>query len=165
MKYRAELPILIAKNGLALELGVAKGVFSDQILTARQDVTLISIDRWSDHHDFAEYEYAVGLLQRYGHRSIIKRATFDDALPQFPDAYFDFIYIDGYAHTGQEGGKTLTDWWPKLKTGGIFAGHDYHEEWPLTKQAVHDFLQSIGRRHTSFETTDGDQYPSWWMVK
>lgn len=29
---------------------------------------------------------------------------------------FDFVYIDGYAHTGEENGKTIIDWWRKVRT-------------------------------------------------
>ena len=41
--------------------------------------------------------------------------TFDDAIDLFEDQFFDFIYIDGFAHTGEEGGETLIKWYRKLK--------------------------------------------------
>ena len=53
------------------------------------------------------------------------RGTFESHVNSFDDETFDFIFIDGYANSGQENGKTLDDWWPKLKPGGIFSGHDY----------------------------------------
>eukprot|EP00239_Pterosperma_sp_CCMP1384_P002466 CAMPEP_0197850282 /NCGR_PEP_ID=MMETSP1438-20131217/14881_1 /TAXON_ID=1461541 /ORGANISM="Pterosperma sp., Strain CCMP1384" /LENGTH=330 /DNA_ID=CAMNT_0043463367 /DNA_START=422 /DNA_END=1411 /DNA_ORIENTATION=+ len=47
-----------------------------------------------------------------------------DAHRYFADDYFDFIYLDGL-HT-YAGVKTdIRVWWPKLKEGGILAGHDY----------------------------------------
>ena len=70
------------------------------------------------------------------------RANFDEVLDCFPDNYFDFIYIDAYAHNGQEGGSILHSWWPKLKPGGVFAGHDYDPEWPVTVQVVDQFCSS-----------------------
>lgn len=39
---------------------------------------------------------------------------------------FDFIYIDG-DHTFDGVKLDITLWWPKLKPGGIMAGHDYYE--------------------------------------
>lgn len=47
-----------------------------------------------------------------------------------------FIYVDGYAHTGEDRGKTLFDWYPKLKIGGLMAGDDYHDDWPLVKKLL-----------------------------
>lgn len=42
----------------------------------------------------------------------------------FEDASLDFVYIDSvhdYAHVKE----TFERWWPKVKAGGIIAGHDY----------------------------------------
>ena len=74
-----------------------------------------------------------------------------------------YIYIDGYAHTGQFGGRTLSDWWPKLKAGGIFAGHDYHPEWPRTVAEVNLFARSRGLPVNV--TSCALEYPSWWVMK
>jgi hypothetical protein len=94
---------------------------------------------------------------------------FSDAIAHFPDSFFDFIYIDAYAHEGQQGGKLLDDWWPKLKTGGIFSGHDYDPAWPLTVAAVNAFAKKTGRRVTVFPgvTTHNreDAYASWFIRK
>jgi hypothetical protein len=69
------------------------------------------------------------------------KLRFDEALSLFPDHYFDFIYVDGYAHTGEEGGRTFHDWYPKLKPGGILAGKDYTICRPLVVAAVNAFVR------------------------
>jgi len=74
----------------------------------------------------------------------------------------DFVYVDGYAHTGQEGGRTLDQWWAKVRPGGIMAGHDYHEQWPLTVQAVNQFAARIG---LAVHLTHEDEFPSWYFFK
>eukprot|EP01083_Nonionella_stella_P313706 1127370_1 len=43
---------------------------------------------------------------------------------QFPNEYFDFIYVDA-RHDYKGVSLDLKEWWPKLKHGGIMAGHDY----------------------------------------
>jgi hypothetical protein len=43
---------------------------------------------------------------------------------RFPDNYFDMIYVDA-RHDYKGVLKDLRDWWPKLREGGIMAGHDY----------------------------------------
>ena len=94
---------------------------------------------------------------------------FDEALSLFPDEYFDFIYIDGYAHTGQDNGKTLTDWWPKLKKGGVFSGDDYHSDWPNTMRVVNEFTAQNNLKLNIFKFTAEkgrwSNYPSWYTIK
>ena len=94
--------------------------------------------------------------------------TFEEALPLFPDHFFDFIYVDGFAHTGQEGGQTLADWFPKLKVGGVMAGDDYHPDWPLVQWAVNDFAEAVGVQLKVTELTEShsyNRYPSWFFQK
>lgn len=40
------------------------------------------------------------------------------------DEYFDFIYVDA-RHDFKGVYEDLITWWPKLRKGGIYAGHDY----------------------------------------
>ncbi|WP_410503912.1 class I SAM-dependent methyltransferase [Flavobacterium sp. XN-5] len=96
------------------------------------------------------------------------RMTFEEAYDIFDDNYFDFIYIDGYAHKGEEGGKTIIDWYKKLKVGGILAGDDYHDDWPLVKWAVNDFVLKLGAKLSVTDGQEDDSYcwfPTWYLRK
>ena len=42
----------------------------------------------------------------------------------FPDEYFDWIYIDAL-HTYKGVRDDIQYYWPKLKPGGLFSGHDF----------------------------------------
>lgn len=161
---RVELAGLIPVGGRAAELGVAKGAFSDELLAARDDFHLYSIDRWGGDrgHDSEEFDAARTLLGRHGGRCTIVRKSFDEALADFEPASLDLIYIDGYAHDGQEGGRTLDAWWSRLKVGGIFAGHDYHPDWKPTVDAVDAFCR---KRGLAINVTSGDYFPSWFIMK
>lgn len=165
IKKREDFAQLFFENrpDIGIELGVAQGKFSYQINKAYAWKKFYSVDRWGGDrgHDGREYISTVNLLSQFPECSVI-RASFDEALSFFPDDYFDFIYIDGYAHTGQDGGKTLRDWFPKLKEKGIFAGHDYHKDWPLTIQAVDEFCKEL---NVIPNLTKKDQYPSWYFIK
>lgn len=165
MKFASMLPV----ESTGIELGVAAGYFSDALLRCSRMKRLYSIDAWADHHDSVEYLKAVRRLSRHGTRSVVLRMFFDDALKLFSDDGIDFIYLDAYAHTGQENGKLIDDWWPKLKPGGIFAGHDYDAKWPQTVQAVDDFCK---RSKLDLYTLPGvqtwnhqDRYASWYVNK
>lgn len=155
-------------SGIGVELGVAAGNYSNIILKNSQVSCLYSIDRWCDHHDIKEYFNATELLlSKWGNRSKPLRISFDEALLLFPDQFFDFIYIDGYARNGQENGKTLDDWWPKLKDGGIFSGHDYSNHYPSTILSVDRFCSkhALQLNVTTSGQDKSDQYPSWWIEK
>lgn len=165
MKHREELALLIPSNGRAVELGVAAGLFSAALLAGKPGFRLCSVDSWADPergHGDSQYEEACRRLAVFGNRSHIMRRTFADALHYFPNHRLDFVYVDGYAHTGQEAGRTLQQWWPKVKDGGIFAGHDYHPRWPLTMAAVNKFCVDLGLRP---QLTTHDEYASWWVRK
>ena len=74
-----------------------------------------------------------------------------------------------YAHTGEEGGKTLADWLPKVKIGGVIAGDDYHEKWALVKEAVNRFIDDTGFDLMVSQTVEDNvkfsNYPSWACIK
>ena len=143
IQSRLDFPKLLPSNAIGIELGVALGYYSDVLLNSTKVTKLYSIDRWTDHHGIDEYLSAAKKLAVHGSRSVVIRSSFDDIIHLFPDEYFDFIYIDAYAHTGQENGRILSDWYEKLKTGGIFAGHDYEpEKWSATYNAVNEFCES-----------------------
>jgi len=65
-----------------------------------------------------------------------------DAAPLFPDAFFDYVYIDG-DHTYDAVYQDMTLWHPKVKPGGFLAGHDYPAK--MVSAAVQDWckLQTI----------------------
>ena len=89
--------------------------------------------------------------------------SFDDAIGLFEDNLGDFIYFDGYAHTGEEGGKTFSDWYKNLKIGGVFSGDDYHDGWPLVKWAVNDMVSKLNCELNvtgKIENTHLNRYPS-----
>lgn len=153
-------------EGVGVELGVAGGAFSATILRESRCTRLYSIDRWNDHHTLQQCKDASERLARAGKgRCVVLRASFEEALPLFKDESLDFITIDGYAHTGQEGGKTLADWWPKLKKGGIYSGHDYHRSWPATVQAVDAFAKANGFQFQTTQEQPPKGFPTWWVRK
>lgn len=167
---RIDLPALARAGGTAIELGVASGYFSEAILNFDHVAKLYSVDCWGDHHDDREYVAACARLAKFGTRSVVLRSLFEDVLPLFSDEHFDFIYIDAYAHTGQQDGGILADWYPKLKVGGIFAGHDYDaQSWPQTVAAVDGFAASMGKqiRVVPAASTNNpeDRHPSWFFSK
>lgn len=162
---RIELAQHIPALGISVELGVAGGMYSCDILRNNPLLALhYAIDKWNDHHNAQEEELARMFLEHAGGSRVrVLRSLFAEAVQLFKDEHFDFVYIDGYAHTGQDNGTTLRQWWPKCKRGGIFAGHDYHPRWPQTMDAVNDFCCDHNLELGGL--TAGDEFPSWWLIK
>ncbi|MFC3088765.1 class I SAM-dependent methyltransferase [Tabrizicola soli] len=155
---------LPASGNIGIELGVAAGSFSARMMQSGRFARFYGVDAYSDGHSAREYKAALlatGLASDYR----LLRLAFAQAVDLFPDASFDFIYVDGFAHGGLEGGRTLADWYPKLKPGGIMAGDDYDAKyWPLVVWAVHEAAAQLG---TGLEVTDlvqdatYNRFPSW----
>ena len=170
MKTRNEFGQLLKElnlTGYGVELGVAAGSFSKTLLETSALKILFSIDRWNDHHDYSQYLATVHTLAQFRERSVILRLPFEEAVQLFNNNVFDFIYIDGYAHTGQDKGRTLHEWWPKVKPGGIFGGHDYSTTWPKTIEQVNQFAGCHPYCKLQFteEITGQKDYPSWYCIK
>jgi len=81
------------------------------------------------------------------------------------DDHFDLVYIDGYAHTGNDGQATFRGWLAKVRRGGALAGHDYDFfRWPKTFNNVNLLANSLGM---TVHTTDvcEDAFASWAVFK
>ncbi len=161
---RAKLGALVPKGGLFVELGVAAGKFAAELLTCWNDLEYHGIDRWSDHHDAEEEKRARAKLQAWRDRARLQKCTFENAARHMPDDSCDVVYIDGYAHTGQDEGKTLEQWWSKVKRGGAMAGHDYDlQKWPKTYKAVNYFAGARGLKVQVLDEPGG--YATWFIQR
>jgi predicted O-methyltransferase YrrM len=80
-----------------------------------------------------------------------------DAASQFNDKSVDFVFLDA-DHVYDSIIKDLRAWVPKIKPGGIIAGHDYCKEHPGVEQAVNEIF---GKENVCFEYID----ELCWMVK
>ena len=117
------------------EVGVERGEFSERLLVSNPHLTLHSIDAWQSHKGYRDhvsqekldgfYEATVARLRDVaGDRSIIHRGFSTDVAKEFADASLDFVYIDA----NHDLPNTIADihaWSPKVRRGGILAGHDY----------------------------------------
>jgi hypothetical protein len=156
------------KGNIGVELGVAKGIFSSRMVDSGYFSSFIGIDMYGDtYHDVGEYKEALGRIGLFSNYKLL-RMTFDEAYDLFEDESLDFIYIDGYAHNGEEGGQTIFNWSKKVKIGGVISGDDYHDDWPLVKEAVNEFVKSSGfilNLTSKIEDNPYCNYPSWGVVK
>jgi len=167
---REELTQIIRPQGICIELGVAEGHFSEALLDGTSIQHLYSVDMYGGDRgqDTDQYRQAVRRLMPYRNRNTILRMRFDEAVHLFANEFFDLIYVDGYAHTGEEDGHTFQDWLPKLRRGAVIGGHDYCASWPLVVKAVDAFIASNNLRlFIVNDTTSGWNHgaASWFAVR
>lgn len=171
MKTRVDILKLVRPRGVGAELGVADGLFSEAILKNGYLDYLYSIDMYAGDrgHDTQQYKRAIRRLMPYRNRNCIIKMRFDEALSAFDDRCLDFVYIDGYAHTAEEGGKTFFDWFPKVRPGGVIAGHDYDlTAFPMVVEAVNRFSKEVGLPIYIVQETVKDEwnmgFASWFAI-
>jgi hypothetical protein len=168
--FRHEIIKFAKKDGVGIELGVAQGEFAERILKTNHLKQFYGVDKYNDHHNESEYRKTLKRLEPYTEytKYQLHRMTFSDALELFPNDHFDFIYIDGYAHTGEDGGKTFYDWYPKAKSGCVFGGDDYHKRWPKVIKNVDQFCKEFDLQLNVVdcsERTTWSQFPTWYIIK
>ena len=138
IKYRDHIPALLKEEGLngwVAEIGVCEGGYHRRIYECDPKMQ-IAIDPWYQDGIQSRNKSDQGKLDGRYHMvykefgfnencRVIRDYSFN-AHKLFDDQTFDFIYIDG-DHTYEAVRDDIELWWPKLKVGGIFAGHDYRK--------------------------------------
>lgn len=158
MKSRAELYTLLPPNPIVASLGVAEGLFDRDILKYWKASKLYSIDLWgqikdqsgdggfeNDWHE-KNYENALSLLKEFSDKSVILRGISWEMAVHVPDESLDCLYIDCCHEYGCVK-NDLAAWFPKLKKGGICAGHDIANKDYGVERAVFEFTNTLGVKY------------------
>lgn len=119
--------------GKGVEVGTYMGVFADVVLTTWPG-TLYCVDTWcklSDYNDTLNncdfdkiYLHVEALTARHDGRLVPMRMRSLDAASKFEDGSLAFVYIDA-DHSYSAALADMCAWWPKVKPGGVFCGHDF----------------------------------------
>ena len=167
-------------HGKGIEVGVATGGFSEHMLKYSNLSLFVSVDMWEElpnriykdtnartkTEQDARYRYVQKRLSKYKQRSKVLKCSSIEASQLFKPCMFDFIYIDAN-HKYEFIKQDINLWWPKLKRGGLIAGHDYLDGiLPQgnfgVKKAVDQFVE---QNQLKLYITKSDQFPTWYVVK
>jgi predicted O-methyltransferase YrrM len=180
---RKELPSLFDKMGLKIgaEIGVYKGEYSRIMLAGSKIERLYSVDMWKvSDGTFAESIHAEckKRLGEFGSRNEIVISNSVEASKKFADGSLDFVYIDA-DHTYDGCMADIVAWYPKVRSGGLVAGHDYldkgntvHREYIgaggkhgkcKVKSAIDDYVARLPTAVTIH--TVNERHPSFWFIK
>jgi len=151
IKHRIEIITLIpGEVERAAEIGVAEGNFSRDLLASGVK-QLVMVDAWQhipnvtgdgnfdQHWHDRNYDKAREAVAPFGDRAHIIKSFSVEAARLFQNDFFDFVYLDA-AHYYDGVYADLVAWYPKIRSGGIFAGHDYLNPDYQVKEAVRDFI-------------------------
>jgi hypothetical protein len=170
-------------NGIGIEIGVAEGNYSEILLKTSNLKTLYLLDIWETYDPILpnepqeiirkpygemRYKNVIKNMAKYGDRTKIIRGDSKEVFKQFPDYFFDFIYIDA-DHSYENALQDINNWYPKCKINGVFAGHDYINEmtrrgWCGVKQAVDEFFYTKNII-PSFTLGTRTCPSSWYLIK
>lgn len=75
-------------------------------------------------------EYVRQRLHRFHDRVGILQGTSYEVSKMFNDESVDFVFIDA-AHDYENVKRDILSWLPKIKGGGVMAGHDFDKESPV----------------------------------
>ena len=188
---------LLRLTGVGVEVGVHLGHFSDTILNEWKGKKLWLVDPWKHLDDYLDsFNASDAVMQRRFERTQIRlrpwqkkvrylRELSVKAAKHFDKESCDFVYIDGN-HSFSHVQEDLRLWYPKVKRGGVFAGHDYFDAVadkdlePIfcdgvapekltsygTKSAVHEFAAKTRLElFLTREKLTKTQFPTWYFIK
>lgn len=183
IKHRDEVGEVLNDLGLtgeAVEVGAAHGLFASIVLNKWKGRRYHMIDPWvyqapevyrEDQTDYRggpmrNYERWYEVCQEMASRDkriVLHRQYSQEAVAEFADGTLDWVYIDAN-HAYEFAKADMAAWWPKVKSGGIFSGHDCTTyttdgQWIEVERAVREWSE---QNKIPFLLTPCS---SWWVVK
>lgn len=182
MRSRATFGAFLNAMGLTAtgaEIGVQNGYFSRQVLDKWRGQLLYMIDVWQPlegYRDVANVPAAEqaermcrAIRQVVPHWSRVRviQELSENAARLIPDGSLDWVYIDAN-HDFANVTRDLETWTPKVKAGGLIAGHDYLDGVMTiagvetvfeVKRAVNEYF-GVGQVGETQEV-----FPTWFIMK
>jgi len=128
------------KLGMVAEVGVFKGDNAFGLMSNLDIGLFIGVDPYERYPEFQNYLRQRGVVARadlkvvkrdmllkmkpFGSRFMLLQEYSVVAAAQYENESFDFVFIDGN-HTKKYVLTDIEEWFPKVKVGGVIAGHGY----------------------------------------
>jgi len=173
---RQEIAVFLKKFNFKIlcEVGVRDGENLCDIIKA-EPTEMVAVDIWKEDVNFRsrnplcfsqadldrQLNVIIGLQKTYPFIKIIRNLS-TEAAKQFPDGYFDYVYIDA-DHSYEAVRDDIKAWYPKVKQFGVLGGHDYIRNsdkiFEGVNRAVNEFIDQY-KLCTHFEISN-----SWYTIK
>lgn len=158
-------------------LGKSTCFLAELLTELGKEVTFYAVDTWEgEHGDESQvstvkaaggsiYPQFLDNMKKAGVGDFVRplRMLSVAAAAQFADASIDFLFIDD-DHTEASVRADLAAWFPKVKPGGVIAGHDFDK--PGVHSAVSAFFEAQGRDVTRVreEHSENGHWGHCWRV-
>lgn len=120
-------------NSKFVEVGSWRGKSSAymlvEIINSKKNIQLTSVDNWPDDIIFDIYVNNMAKFLKNPNLYRYIRESSADGSKYFEDNSLDFVFIDA-CHLYECVVLDVESWLPKVKKGGIIAGHDYNLDDP-----------------------------------
>lgn len=147
-----------------VEVGCKEGRTTGHILKNVPDSRVVAIDPWIKNPGDGSRDYAVYVKDRETYeawdfekiekefwsnvgdakdRCEMARMTSKQAVNGIEDGSRDLVFIDAL-HDYESVMEDISLWWPKVRKGGVLAGHDFNHKWPGVERAVADHFNLLG---------------------
>lgn len=130
-----------------------------EIFNSGKNISLDCVDTWEGSEEHVGYSilendglYKEFMLNIEPLGKIIRplRMTSLEAAKLYQDESLDFVFLDA-SHKYEDIKADIEAWYPKVKPGGIFSGHDY-PAWTQVVAAVNDFFHPKGMNLSTSES-------------
>jgi len=139
-------------SGTIVELGAWKGRSSAFLVVEAKNkssnIDIHIVDTWLGSEEHTE-EMKDNLYQKFKSNmarldGLYKehRMTTNEAVHLFKDESLDGVFIDA-DHSYEAVKKDIADWMPKVRKGGILAGHDYIQTFSGVVKAVNESFPNM----------------------
>lgn len=125
---RFEMLKLLPQNAVVAEIGVDEGNFSKSIMQLAKPKKLHLVDLWADIVMYGK-DKEIGVKKLF--KKEIENGEVEihigystDVVDSFPNAYFDWVYIDT-DHSYETTKSELEKYASKVKKDGLICGHDF----------------------------------------
>lgn len=153
-----------------IEIGVCWGFNSYMLLESCPNIaTIIGIDHYKAYRDWdrevnqheqdRSFEKIKVNMDAMGPRFKLVRESSTEAAVDLEDGAYDFVFIDA-DHSMKAVLNDLDNYYPKVRSGGIIAGHDSNLFG--VNFAVTSWVKRHGMDPNDIKTAAND---AWWLVK
>lgn len=164
-----------SKPKIVGEIGVASGDNAYDMMANYPIDYLLLVDSYIPYQDDAnlqvitlqkQNENFLSVLKKFMPRQFLDKTIFScmpskEIVKYIPDNFFDYLYIDAN-HEYDNVKQDIVLWFPKVKIGGYFAGHDYRGYYDGVTRAVNAFKD---KNKEQVEFIDINSLDYDWLMK
>jgi hypothetical protein len=161
----------LGDNLVGCEVGVCHGFTTEYMLKNVPTISKIyAVDSYPSFVDWDGTRVTAERQQETKQRCFQRLSPFIDKVvfsyddsakfsQTLEDGSLDFVFIDG-DHSYEATLKDCQLYWPKVKSGGMFAGHDINLQ--SVDKALKEFFSSMGKQKVNLKVVENN---AWFLIK